>query len=241
MSALRRPPGGPALVVAHRGAWDPAPQNSLAAFEAAIDAGADAVELDVRRAADGQLVVVHDPRLGLRPLGALTAAQARERLSPGQAPELGEVLAALAGRVGVDVELKEDGYVAETMALVAAALPADGYVVTSFLDAVLPQVRAAEPGARTGLLLGSRRRLRRLDERLRDTGAQFIAPHVGLLRGGLLEWAAARTLPAWPWTVNDDRHWRALLFAPGVEAVITDHPARAVARAAAGPDLPAVA
>jgi glycerophosphoryl diester phosphodiesterase len=239
--ALRHRSGARALVVAHRGAWDPAPQNSLAAFEAAIAAGADAIELDVRRTGDGHLVVVHDPRLGLRPLSTLCAGQIRERMAPGQAPELAEVLAALAGRIGVDLELKEDGHVAETMALVADALPAGGYVVTSFIDAVLPQVRAAVPQARTGLLLASRRRLRRLDERLRDTGADFIAPHAGLLRGGLLEWASARRLATWPWTINDDRAWRALLFDPRVEAVITDHAARAVGRAAAGPDLPAVA
>jgi glycerophosphoryl diester phosphodiesterase len=60
----RRGPDEPALVVAHRGAWNPAPQNSLAAFEQAIVDGADAVELDVRRSADKRLIVVHGPRVG---------------------------------------------------------------------------------------------------------------------------------------------------------------------------------
>ncbi len=230
-----RAPGGPALVVAHRGAWDPAPQNSLDAFEAAITAGADAVELDVRRTADDRLVVVHDPRLRLRPLGRLTTAQARERLAPGQAPELEEVLTTLTGRILVDVELKEDGYVADAMAMVTRCLPAGGYVVTSFRDAVLPQVRAAAPGARIGLLVASRQPLRRLERRVGQTGADFLAPHLGLIPTGILRWAAEHDLPAWVWTVNEPADQHALLFDPQVEAIITDHVARAVVEAGEGP------
>ena len=48
------------LVIAHRGASRDAPANTPAAFEAAIAVGADAVELDVRRTADGVLVVHHN-------------------------------------------------------------------------------------------------------------------------------------------------------------------------------------
>ena len=49
------------MVVAHRGASVEQPENTIAAFEAAIDAGADAVEFDVRMTADGDAVVMHDP------------------------------------------------------------------------------------------------------------------------------------------------------------------------------------
>ncbi len=105
------------LVIAHRGAWDPAPQNSIAAFERAVELGADGFELDVRRTADGRLVVIHDQRIGVTPVGRLTAEALRERLAPGQAPDLDDVLAALSPRRAlVDVELKEDGYVDEAMA-----------------------------------------------------------------------------------------------------------------------------
>jgi glycerophosphoryl diester phosphodiesterase len=49
------------MVVAHRGASVEQPENTIEAFEAAIDAGADAVEFDVRMTADGVAVVMHDP------------------------------------------------------------------------------------------------------------------------------------------------------------------------------------
>src|SRR6478735_6344991 len=51
------------LVVAHRGVWNVAPENSLSAIEAAIHAGADIVEIDVRRSADGVFFVIHDDTL----------------------------------------------------------------------------------------------------------------------------------------------------------------------------------
>jgi glycerophosphoryl diester phosphodiesterase len=52
---------GRPLVVAHRGASIEAPENTIEAFERAVDAGADAVEFDVRITADGSAVVMHDP------------------------------------------------------------------------------------------------------------------------------------------------------------------------------------
>jgi glycerophosphoryl diester phosphodiesterase len=220
------------LVIAHRGAWDPAPQNSIAAFERAVELGADGVELDVRRTADGRLVVVHDQRVGVTAIGRMTAEQLRERLAPGQAPDLDEVLAALAPRrVLVDVELKEDGYVADAMAVVARHLTADRYVVTSFIDAILPQVRAVAPDARVGLLLAARRPARTLERRLEQVSPDFLALHTTLARTGLLEFASRRSVPAWVWTVNEPRLLRTLLADPRVQAVITDRTRDTVAAA----------
>ncbi|MCJ9719944.1 glycerophosphodiester phosphodiesterase family protein [Agrobacterium sp. SHOUNA12C] len=50
-------------IVAHRGVWNAAPENSLLAIRRAIDAGYDVVEIDVRRAADGDFVILHDKTL----------------------------------------------------------------------------------------------------------------------------------------------------------------------------------
>jgi glycerophosphoryl diester phosphodiesterase len=219
-------------LIAHRGAWDPPAQNSLAAFERAIELGADGVELDVRRSADRRLVVVHDARIGVIPVGRLTAAELRERLAPGQAPDLEDVLAVLARHPALlDIELKEDGYVGEAMAVVARHLAPERYVVTSFLDAILPQVHAAVPEARTGLLLAARRPARTLERRIQQAGPHFLALHTTLARTGLLEFSARRALPAWVWTANEPRLLRALLSDPRVEAVITDRTRDAVSLA----------
>lgn len=223
-----RPPS-PTLVVAHRGAWGTtAPQNSLHAFEQAIALGCDAVELDVRRTADGQLVVVHDARVTGRLVAHSDADSVRRRMKDGQAPGLGEVLDALAGRILLDIELKEPAGVEQVMATIAARLTPEQYVITSFHPRVLPEVKREVAEARTGILIGSRRRLHELERRVRLARVDFIAPHAALARRGLLAWAAEHDLPAWLWTVNDRRTMRRLQSDPRVAAIITDRPERAL-------------
>ncbi len=63
------------LVLAHRGANRLAPENTVAAMARAVELGADGVELDVHRSADGQLVVRHDADTPLGALGDLTLAE----------------------------------------------------------------------------------------------------------------------------------------------------------------------
>ncbi|HTO25920.1 MAG TPA: glycerophosphodiester phosphodiesterase, partial [Gaiellaceae bacterium] len=77
------------LVIAHRGASGERPENTLPAFERAIELGADAVELDVRADRGGRLVVTHDP-----PVRGVTY------------PTLEEVLDLCRGRIPAMVELK---------------------------------------------------------------------------------------------------------------------------------------
>ncbi|HET9104280.1 MAG TPA: glycerophosphodiester phosphodiesterase [Solirubrobacteraceae bacterium] len=218
------------LVVAHRGAWGEAPPNSLAALEAAVALGADAVELDVRVTRDGHLVVVHAARVG--GVGGLVSrldrAQLHERVAPDQIPALAEMAEAAAGRIALDVELKVDTAVGAVLAELARRLEPSAYVVTSFLDAALAAVHDLAPEVRTGLLIGPGRRARRLERRLELTAASFVAPHASLARGGLLAWAAARELDSWVWTVNDRRALRVLAADPRVAALITDRPARAL-------------
>jgi glycerophosphoryl diester phosphodiesterase len=223
-----RQPSTP-LVVAHRGAWRPAPQNSLEAFEEAVQLGCDAIELDVRRTLDGRVVVVHDARAGVRSISKLTHEEIQARPRHRHAPALEEVLELVAGRIGVDLELKEDGYVEQAMAIVKRRLAPEQYVVTSFRDSVLPTVRRTAPAVRTGLLLSPNRQIGHLPQRVAATKVDFLAPHARLARAGLLSWAAARELPSWVWTVNDRRALRLLGQDPRVAAVITDRPDRALA------------
>lgn len=219
--ALNRP-----LVVAHRGAWGEFPQNSLPALEAAIAAGCEVAELDVRRTRDGRLVAVHDARAGGIPVSALDLDELRQRLQPDQAPRLEEMIELAAGRIGLDIELKEDGYVPSVAPLLDGLDP-DRYVITSFLDEVLAAVHGIAPAARAGLLVGPGR-ARRLEARLTACGASFLAAHAGLARAGLLAWAANRGLECYVWTVNDRRSLRASLSDARVAAVITDRPRLAI-------------
>ncbi|MGH2856809.1 MAG: glycerophosphodiester phosphodiesterase [Solirubrobacteraceae bacterium] len=217
-----------ALVVAHRGAWGEAPQNSLAAFERAIELGCDAVELDVRLTADGALAIVHDARVGGRAVANQTLAELRSRPGHRETPVLEAVVELAAGRIALDVELKRSDCARAAVGLLAARLAPAACVVTSFDDDALRLARRAWPEVRTGLLVGPRLRARELEGRLRRTGAALIAPHVGLARPRLLRWAAERELPVWVWTVNDPRALRRLGRDSRVQAQITDRPERAI-------------
>lgn len=116
---------GPPLVVAHRGCWRGSAENSLHAIEQCVDHGVDMVEIDVRRTADGELVVLHDANLdrmtnGTGPVAEQTLRDIRdlrlrsERGGP-DAPLTGhristlrEVLEASRGRILVNIDAKED-------------------------------------------------------------------------------------------------------------------------------------
>jgi glycerophosphoryl diester phosphodiesterase len=113
---------GRMLVVAHRGSSGSAPENTMAAFEIALQCGADVLECDVRLTRDGEVVVFHDRNLnrttnGNGPVESKTLGELK-RLDAGswfsakfkgeQIPTLGEVLRLLDGRSFLNIELKAD-------------------------------------------------------------------------------------------------------------------------------------
>jgi len=136
------------LRLAHRGDWRGAPENSLAAFTAALKLPAcDGLEFDVRASSDGVPVVNHDTTLARvhgRPerIDALTAAS----LGAVGVPTLAEVLATVGRRVFLDVELKGDPGAAVVGVLAAGRGPAlERAVVSSFDRVALERVARLAP------------------------------------------------------------------------------------------------
>lgn len=120
-------------VVAHRGAWHGAPENSLAAIEQAISVGADIVEIDVRKSVDGVLFLMHDDTLmrmaGIdRDAESFTMAElqaialradgggADQAFSDQRIPTLSQALEVIRGRIFADLDLKDRGLFAEVAA-----------------------------------------------------------------------------------------------------------------------------
>ncbi|MCW2984617.1 MAG: glpQ1 [Conexibacter sp.] len=214
-------------VIAHRGASAGTIDNSLDAFEQAIAAGADMIEFDVRRTRDDQLIVFHDGVVRGRALAGLTREEVGA--ATGHLPPLAaEVLDLARGRIGVDVELKEDGYV-ERILEASAGFGADDLVVTSFLDRVVGHVKQLAPDVRTGLLVGIRLSELSPTGRAMRCGADLIAMHFQLAALGALRRADEAGFPVFVWTVNGDAQLRRLLADPRVAAIITDVPERALA------------
>jgi glycerophosphoryl diester phosphodiesterase len=186
------------FVIAHRGAsWD-APENTLEAFELAVEQGADYVEFDVR-AKDGGLVVCHDPD------------------PPGGVPILEDVLGALAGRIGLCVELKDEGVAEPTLAALRAhGVPAESLILVSFLAGELDTVRRLQPELRTEFHLGPKPEP---VDAARFWGAGFEEPAPAeRIRG-----AQSLALATLVFTVNEPERMRKLA-ALGVGGIFTDRP-----------------
>jgi glycerophosphoryl diester phosphodiesterase len=152
------------MVVAHRGASVEQPENTIEAFEAAIDAGADAVEFDVRMTADGHAVVMHDPDVSRTTDGhGLVSEMTLEEIRTLGIPTLEETLECMAGRAAADIEIKnlpdEPWYTLDAEPAVEATLAAldklafSGLViVSSFNPRSIAHSRALRPDVPTGLL-----------------------------------------------------------------------------------------
>jgi glycerophosphoryl diester phosphodiesterase len=223
------------LVIAHRGAWGPGTpnepdENTLEAFEAAIALGVDMIELDVRRTRDGQLVVFHDARVKTVPTSSLRYDELRTKHAKARPPLLADVLNLTKDRIALNLEIKETGYVEDTIAMLRP-FGLERCLVSSFLDDVVRSAKAFAPNLRTGLLVGTGFR-KALTTRLPSTNADCLVLHRRLADAAALSKAAAAGVPCVIWTVNGPRALDRYLGHAAVEGVITDRPARALDRRA---------
>jgi glycerophosphoryl diester phosphodiesterase len=113
------------LRVGHRGARAYAPENTLTSFKKALEIGVDAVELDVRKTKDNQLIVIHDADVkrttnGEGSVSELTIAQVKSFSAEGEEkiPTLEEALDFLDEKVKVLIELKEAGVEEQVLSIV---------------------------------------------------------------------------------------------------------------------------
>lgn len=222
------------LILAHRGASVTERENTLAAFEAAVAHGADGVELDVRRTADGAMAVHHDAHL---PDGRLICEVAATDL-PDHVPSLVEALAACADLL-VNVEIKNwprdpdhdpSLLLAEAVASVVAPLGARA-IVSSFNLADVDRVRAIDPAIPTGTLatFGPDADVAgRFVDRARRRGHTAVHPHHGAVTPHLVDLAHAAGLRVNTWTVDGPDRICALA-ALGVDAIVTNVPDIALA------------
>jgi len=233
---------GTFLRIAHRGASGRAPENTRAAFAAALDIGVDAIELDCQLTADGEPIVIHDETLertttGIGPvavkrwdeIAALDAGSWRAAAFAGErVPRLAAVLAQLAGRVVLNVEIKSARDVgtieAPLVELVTAHDALSWVIFSSYHERAVRNVRAASADAAIGVLW-DRRPVEGAIMLAEELRARCIVPSRRLVTPELIATAHARDLGVWVWTVNDVAEMRRLVAA-GVDALFSDYPER---------------
>jgi glycerophosphoryl diester phosphodiesterase len=230
------------LIIAHRGAGHRGRgatihENTMAAFEVARAAGADGIEVDVRRTCDGVMIIHHDRTLsGIKtPIAAVPFAQVQKtaKTSGYIIPTLEETVRFCSGRILLDVELKEAGYETEVVAACQRMTKANRVVFTSFDPDVVRAIKSVSPDAKVGLLVGLRSAGKMIVRRggqspvalARDCDADFIAPHWRLATASFCHRARETDLPVVVWTV--DRASTAHdLIRRNVSVIVTNQPDR---------------
>ncbi len=226
-------------VLAHRGLATEAPENTLAAFQAAVDAGVAIVETDVHATRDGVVVVAHDPDLQ-RVAGRATSIEELTLvelqaidLGAGQTfPTLAEVLAAFPD-IRFNVDVKSAAAASRVGDVVRRADAAERVLLTSFSERRRRRALRDAPDAATSasaplfavalfaIVLGlspvarlALRRVHAVQIPPRAAGIDTVSPRVlrGLHRAGV---------EVHIWTVNEPDEMRRLLDA-GVDGIVTD-------------------
>jgi glycerophosphoryl diester phosphodiesterase len=238
-------------VIAHRGASAAEAENTLPAFEAAIAAGADAVEFDVRTTADGVVVVMHDADVArttdgnglVHDLRLEEIKRLRIRTAAGETevPTLEEVLACVSGRAGVDIEIKNipgepdfdpegESVVDATVSVLHRAGFVGALLLTSFNPFSLARAREIAPDIPTGLLSDPSVTARAAVGFAKDQGHDWVLPFVERLRDAddrSMADAHDSGLLVGTWVV-DDPEVAVWLMRAGVDAVATNEPAAIV-------------
>jgi glycerophosphoryl diester phosphodiesterase len=216
--------------IGHRGASRAFPENTLAAFRAACDAGADLCELDVQLSRDGAVVVIHDDTVdrttnGSGAVAELTLAELKA-LDAGRGeriPTLEEVFAATAGRCGLNVELKMAGLETQVAAIMRKCNAVETSMVSSFQWRALDAMRTLAPEIRLGVL--AEKNLDRMLEAAERMHAYAINPRYDLVTRDLCAAAHEHGFKVLVWTVDVPEAMRILIDA-GVDGIMTNYPDR---------------
>lgn len=212
------------LVIAHRGASAYEPENSLAAFRAARDLGADAVELDVQTTMDGHFVLYHDPHIGAVTIPEVPLTRVREyRLANGEPlPTLAEALGVL-DQLTVFVEVKT--LPAHRDAALFAELDAgpapEQYHVHGFDHRIIQRLQKQRPRLVYGALSSSYP----VDPfgPLAEIGATELWQGEDLIDRALVSGAHERGVRVYAWTVDHASRMRDLQSL-GIDGLCTNVP-----------------
>jgi glycerophosphoryl diester phosphodiesterase len=211
-------------IVAHRGVFGEAPENTMPAFQRAIELGADAVELDVRLTSDGVPVVYHyfylDEITALSgPIFEYTWEQLQGlqhfKSSYCSIPTLHQVLETIGGKIGLEIEIK--GPEPEASEKIATVLHQfkdwwETIEVTSYEPMLLFDIRQRCPGLATDLLFPRSEEWMKLDvvtylaiHRAKLAQARAVHLHPTQLSPEVVTNIRERDIEVHSWDVNDER------------------------------------
>ena len=224
------------VITYHRGYSSRAPENTMAAFEAALEDGSPRIELDVQMTADGVAVVTHDTSLRRctsynANIYDLTYAQVQQldagrwfhrQFTGSYIPTLEEVLALCKGKAELNIEIKPSTFTptleAETVRLIHAYDYGADCVVTSQSYETLCKVKELDPDITTGYILALG-----VGTYYDLPAADFFSVESTFITAGMVQQIHLRGKTISAWTINRQQDAEKLLQL-GVDDLITDKP-----------------
>ncbi|WAJ70959.1 glycerophosphodiester phosphodiesterase [Catenovulum adriaticum] len=223
-------------IIAHRGASGTAPENTITAFQLALDAGVSGIELDVQMVS-GVAVVLHDRWLqkttngmGLTQDIDLAYLQSLDAGGGQSVPRLGDVLQLINGSCLVNIELKAPDCELAVLAEIEYALAAlnfsvEQFLISSFNHHSLQKIKQLAPELKLGALTANLP----LSYAQFATDIQAWSVHcaIDFIDQAFVDDAHQRGLQVWVYTVNQIEDIDAMLKL-GVDAIFTDYPSRSI-------------
>lgn len=215
------------LRIGHRGAKAYEPENTILSFKRALELGVNAVELDVRRTKDGEIVVIHDAEVdrttnGKGLVSDLTLKEIKELSTEKgeKIPTLDEALAFLDRKVKVLIEIKEVGIEEKVLEIVKSRGLEDNVIIISFHEDSLKKVREMNGVIKTGLIY-----VRHKDpiKAALSLKAQYLLPMYKFVYPSLVKRAHENGLKVIVWTINTPEEAREYARM-GVDGIASDRP-----------------
>jgi glycerophosphoryl diester phosphodiesterase len=213
-------------IIGHRGHPFKFHENTLKSFNSAINHGADFIEFDVRRTADGVLIAFHDPSIRTDgkdlPIAALTLEKLQQIASEYsfQVARIDEIFSEFSRYCGFDIELKTEGCEVDVLSLIQKHSNLKTCFFTSFDQNILRTLKSLDPAVITGYLFESSSHISSIDCSCID----YLCPEQKLYTNHKKELRSEpfSTKQVAVWTVDEVASMRAFFNDPDIFAVITN-------------------
>ena len=219
-------------VIGHKGASKISPENTLLAFQKAIELEADYIEFDIHKSLDGEIVVIHDNdtynTTGTHGLIKELKLKEIKKLDAGEGekiPTLDEVIKITKGKIHLQPEIKAPGLIDDLVQILRKNGLIENTIISSFDITQLIKIKEIEPNLKIGYLIPSEltrsRVLNRYIQKVVKNEFYAIHPHYTAISKEFVDTAYANNLILNVWTVNEEKEIKTLIDL-GVDGIITD-------------------
>jgi len=220
------------LIIGHKGASSIAPENTLKAFQKAIELKADYVEFDIHITKDGKIVIIHDSdkfnATGVKGLIEDMTLDQIKSLDAGEGekiPTIRELISIVRKKIGLQIEIKSINLLDKLIHILREENLISTSIVSSFILNELLKLKLLEPSLKVGLLLSADlvrpKLIKRKIEKIAKNNFYSIHPPFTTINKEIVDFAHSYGLKVIVWTVND-REIMENLIELAVDGIITD-------------------